>query len=104
MKLKKPIAKLGRKERNIGRTTAGTASNKTKKYSRIYVSMLKANSIEAKKILSQTLSEPKTSTQIVSTVSKKLAVPFRCDGRIGRYLIYKADAKKQPYYYVLNIS
>ena len=31
MKLKKPIAKLGRKERNIGKAAAGTAKPKVKK-------------------------------------------------------------------------
>ena len=81
-----------------------TTKPKVKKYKSVYVSMLKPNSIESKKILSQTLSSAQTSKKIVDMISKKLDVSFHYDGKIGLYLIYKANAKKSPYYYVLSIS
>ncbi len=81
-----------------------TKKTQPKKYKTIYVSMLKPNSIESKKILSKTLPEPKTSRQIVSMINKELKVSFRSNGRIGAYLSYKALSRKKPYYYILTIS
>lgn len=80
------------------------AKTTVKKYSNIYVSKLRPNSINSEKILSRKLSTPLTSKQIVTMLNKELKCTFSSNGRIGLYLLYKASTEPTPHYYTLSIS
>jgi hypothetical protein len=106
MKLLKPIAKIKPNERYLGlkKNTMNKSMAKVKKYNTFSVVKLRPSSIQSERILSEKISPGKTSKAIVSLVSDKLKTKFSYDGRLGRYLIYKAKANVDSYYYVLHIS
>ncbi|MEA4975451.1 MAG: hypothetical protein VB046_06915 [Paludibacter sp.] len=106
MKILKPIAKIKPNERYLGlkKNTINKSKVKAKKYSTFSVVKLRPNSIQSERILSEKISPGKTSKAIVSLVNDRLKTKFFYDGRLGRYLIYKAKANEKSYYYVLHIS
>ncbi len=77
---------------------------KAKTYSHLHVSLNKASSTASRQILSQRYSPALTSRRLVSIAEKKIRRPLKYDGRVGRYLIYKAPCPDGQHYYVATIS
>lgn len=77
---------------------------KTKTYDRLTVCRHKANSTEAKKILSHRFAPALPPRKLADIAGEQVRIPFKYDGRIGRYLIYKAHCPDGRHYYVATIS